>query len=70
VEQVKKEYAGKITFETYDLDNPEHVKVADKFGIRSIPTLIFINKDGATVSTLIGSQPKKLIVEHVEKTLK
>ena len=70
MEQVKKEYAGKISFETYDLDNPDHVNVANQFGIRSIPTLIFVNKDGATVNTLIGSQPKELIVENVENTLK
>ncbi|MBS3909561.1 MAG: hypothetical protein KGZ93_08035 [Actinobacteria bacterium] len=70
MEQVKKEYAGKIRFETYDLDNPDHIAVANQFGVRSIPTLIFINKDGATVSTLIGAQPKELIVENVERTLK
>ena len=70
MEQVKKEYAGEISFETYDLDNPDHVNVANQFGVSKIPTLIFVNKDGATVNTLIGSQPKELIVENVENTLK
>lgn len=70
MEQVQKEYEGKVTFEVYDLENQEHVKVADKYGIRAIPTLIFLDKNGATSNTLIGFQPKEVITQSVENILK
>ena len=44
----------------------EQENIASKFGIQSIPTLIFINK-GAEVERLVGSKTKETILEVFKK---
>lgn len=45
-------YAGKIDFKSVDVD--AQADLADKYGIRSIPTLIFFDKEGREVYREIG----------------
>ena len=55
VEELAREYEGKISFAKLDVDyNP---KTASKYGIMSIPTLL-IFKDGKPVSNIVGFRPK------------
>ena len=42
----------------------ENAELAQKYGIRGIPTLIFF-KDGEVKSTLVGNQPKTEIVKNL-----
>ena len=58
LEQLVDEYAGKVTVAKLDVDaNP---KAAARFGVRSIPTLLFF-KDGKLVDQVIGAVPKSVI---------
>jgi len=58
VEELSKEYEGKALIGKLDVDsNPN---VAMKFGIRSIPTLLFF-KGGQMVDRQVGLVPKSVL---------
>ena len=58
LEQLVDEYDGKVTVAKLDVDaNP---RAAARFGVRSIPTLLFF-KDGKLVDQVIGAVPKSII---------
>jgi thioredoxin 1 len=62
LEQLVDEYQGKVTITKLDVDaNP---RAAARFGVRSIPTLLFF-KDGKLVDQVIGAVPKS----HIEAKL-
>ena len=66
VEELAKEYEGKIKFAKMDVD--QNRQTPTKFGIRSIPTLIFF-KNGEVAQTIIGAQPKSNIDEELKKLI-
>jgi len=66
VEEMAKEYAGKVNFFKVDVDS--NTSTAQRFNIRSIPTLLFF-KNGQIVETIIGLKSKKELTEVVEKHL-
>ena len=63
VEQLAGEYEGKATIGKLDVDsNPE---VAMKYGIRSIPTILFL-KNGVVVDKQVGAAPKTMLAAKIE----
>jgi len=50
--------------EFLDIDVDEHRELGAKYGIRSIPTVLFI-RNGVVESQLVGMQPKTTIQEHI-----
>ena len=64
--EMSEEYDGRAKMVKVDVD--ENQMVAGSFGIRSIPTLLFF-KDGERVDQIIGTVPKKVITEKLEKLL-
>lgn len=66
VEELSKEYAGKIKIGKMDVD--QNRETPAKFGIRSIPTLILF-KGGEVAQTIVGAQPKSYIEEELKKVL-
>jgi thioredoxin len=64
VEELAKEYAGKLKVGKLDVDH--HQAVAGQYGIRSIPTLL-IFKGGKVVEQIVGAVPKKILAEKVSK---
>ena len=66
LEEVSDEYAGKIDVYKVNVDAEE--ELAMLFGLRSIPTLIFIEKDG-TMHRSQGAMGKPQLKEAIEKTL-
>ena len=66
VEELAKDYAGKVKVGKLNTDDAPDI--ASKFGIRSIPTLLFF-KDGAVVQQLVGAYPKSKISEKLESAL-
>jgi len=66
VEELAGEYEGKVTFAKLNVD--ENPKTASQYGIMSIPTL-FIFKDGAPVSNIIGFRPKAELKKSIDAVL-
>jgi thioredoxin 1 len=66
LDQLAKDYAGKIRVTKLDVDAQQ--RVAARFNIRSIPTLLFF-KDGKHVDTVIGAVPKPTIESKIQHHL-
>jgi thioredoxin 1 len=66
VEELAGEYDGKVNFFKVNVDNNQ--KVAGKYGVMSIPTLILF-KDGKPVSNLVGFRPKAELKKSLDKAL-
>jgi len=59
-ERLAERYGEQVTFAKVNVDDlPE---IANKFGIRSIPTLILL-KDGNVVERLVGVRPEQELVQ-------
>src|SRR5512136_567285 len=58
VDQIAQDFKGRVKVGKIDID--AHTGVAQKFGIRSIPTLL-IFKGGKVVDTVVGSDRTRLI---------
>ena len=66
IEELAEEYEGKATIAKVDVDTaPE---VAQQFGIRSIPTVLFF-KDGELVDQMIGAAPKAAYAQKLDALL-
>jgi thioredoxin 1 len=64
LEQLAVEYEGKLTVAKLDVDaNP---RSAARFGVRSIPTLLFF-KDGKLVDQVIGAVPKSTLEAKLQQ---
>lgn len=64
IDELAREYEGKVVFGKLNTD--ENRGVATKFGIMSIPTLLFI-KNGKLVDTIIGAVPREVIESKLRK---
>jgi thioredoxin 1 len=63
VEELAKDYDGKAVIGKLNVDeNPE---VATKYGIRSIPTILFI-KNGEVVDRQVGAVPKSVLEQKLK----
>lgn len=66
IEEISKEFEGKAVVGKVDVDhNPE---TAMKYGIRNIPTILFI-KNGQVVDKQVGAVPKSNLVAMLNKHL-
>jgi len=66
VEELAGEYEGKVTVVKLNVD--ENPKTASQYGVMSIPTL-FIFKDGAPVSNIVGFRPKAELKRNLDDVL-
>jgi len=66
VEELANEYEGKVTIGKVDVDNNDDI--TSKYGIRNIPTILFI-KNGEVVDKQVGAAQKSVLVEKIEKML-
>ena len=67
LEELSEEYAGKV--DIYKVDVDDERDLADIFGIRSIPTLLFIPMEGSPKRTM-GAMPKSQLKELLDSMLK
>ncbi|MFB3910513.1 MAG: thioredoxin [Candidatus Eisenbacteria bacterium] len=64
LEEIGPEYHGRLRIRKLDVDaNP---KTAQRFGIRSIPTMILF-KNGKPVDTIVGALPLRPLKERLDK---
>jgi thioredoxin len=66
VEELANEYDGKI--KVLKLNTDENPDIAGRYGIMSIPTLLFF-KGGQPVDKVIGAVPKRVLKEAIDKLL-
>ena len=66
IEELAEEYDGKAKICKVNTDEEQDIAV--KFGIRSIPTLIFM-KDGQVVDQIVGAQSKQVLAEKLDSLL-
>jgi thioredoxin 1 len=64
VEELAGEYQGKVKVGKLDVD--ENQQTAIKYGVRSIPTVLFL-KGGQVVDTLIGASSKSTFTDKITK---
>jgi thioredoxin 1 len=66
VEQLAGEYEGKLKVGKLDVDTNQ--RTASRFGIRSIPSILFF-KDGQVVDTIVGAVPKPILERKIQEHL-
>lgn len=66
IEQLAEEYKDKVVIGKIDVD--ENNEATEKFGIRNIPTVLFI-KNGQVVDKIVGAADKRLFVDKINKLL-
>ncbi len=66
IEELASDYEGRANICKVNTD--EEQDIAIRYGIRSIPTLLFF-KDGEVVDTLIGAMPKAQLAEKLDSLL-
>lgn len=64
IEEMAKEYAGKAVIGKCDVESAD--EIAMKYGVRNIPTIIFL-KNGEVVDKQVGACQKKDLVAKLEK---
>jgi len=66
IDVIAEEYAGKI--KVFKLDVQSEATIASKYGVSSIPTLLFF-KGGEVADRLVGMRPKQDITSHIDPLL-
>lgn len=66
LEDLSREYAGKVNI--YKIDTEAEQQLAAMFGIRSIPSLLFVPKDGKP-QMAVGALPKDSLVKAIDEVL-
>jgi thioredoxin 2 len=67
IDQIASELAGRVKVAKLNID--ENPGTANRFGVRSIPTLLVL-KGGKEVDRLVGVQPKQEILRRLENALR
>ncbi len=66
VDELAEEYSGRISFAKVDVD--QNPKIATRYGIMSIPTLLIFKK-GEPVSNIVGYRPKEELKRSLDAAL-
>ena len=66
VDEISTEYKDKVVVGKLDVDNNDDT--TSKYGIRNIPTVLFI-KDGEVVDKVVGAGPKKMFTDKIDKLI-
>src|SRR5215471_15966415 len=67
VEEIATQYAGRLTVGKLNVD--EHPAVAQRYGITSIPALVFFYA-GQVMDTVVGAVPKSVLAARVDDVLR
>ncbi len=66
VEELAKDYDGRLKVAKIDVE--ESQQTAMKYGILSVPTLLFLRK-GKVADQLVGNHPRQVLEERIAKVL-
>ena len=70
-DKVKSKYSSKITFTKVNTARMDRkvMKNIEKYDIKVVPTLIFLDKDGNTVSKTEGSMPEEMLCDYLDRLI-
>ncbi|GAB4280244.1 MAG: hypothetical protein Kow0056_14410 [Coriobacteriia bacterium] len=55
VDRLEQDFDGKVEFRLYNLErDPSANSIADEYGVRFVPTFVFLDSDGNTVDQWVG----------------
>ena len=66
IDELAKEFDGKAKI--CKVNSDEQADLSAKYGVRSIPTMLFI-KDGEIVDQLVGASPKQAIADKINSLI-
>lgn len=66
IDEIGQEYQDKVVVGKLDVDNNDETTA--KYGIRNIPTVLFI-KNGEVVDKVVGAGPKSMFTDKIDKLL-
>ena len=66
IDEIGNEYQDKAVVGKLDVDNNDETTA--KYGIRNIPTVLFI-KNGEVVDKVVGAGPKSMFTDKIDKLL-
>ncbi len=66
VDAIATEYEGKAVVGKVNVD--QHPSIAAKFGVRNIPTIVFL-KNGELVDKVVGAVPKEQLAEKLSANI-
>lgn len=66
IDEIGNEYQDKVVVGKLDVDNNDETTA--KYGIRNIPTVLFI-KNGEVVDKVVGAGPKTMFTDKIDKYL-
>lgn len=66
LEDLSKTYAGKVNI--YKIDTEAEQQLAGMFGIRSIPSLLFVPREGKPQMS-VGALPKDALIKAIDEVL-
>jgi thioredoxin 1 len=66
IDELSKEFAGKVNF--YKVNTDEEQELAGAFGIRSIPSLLFVPMTGQP-KMAVGALPKEAMKQAIQEEL-
>ncbi len=66
VEEIAAEYAGRLKVAHLDIDSAQ--ATAARYGVMSVPTLLFL-KGGRVRDQIMGYVPKEKLIEKIERIL-
>lgn len=61
--ELAENHDGRVRFAKINVDSAQHA--AAEFGVRSIPTLVFL-QDGREIGRITGMQPKQSLEHHID----
>ena len=67
LDELSKEYAGKV--DVYKVNTDKEPEIASAFGVQSIPTILFIPKEGQPQVSR-GAMPKTAFVDRIKNIFK
>ncbi|MCK5595086.1 thioredoxin family protein [bacterium] len=67
IAEIKKEYAGQVKVVFYDVWTSEGRPYGQKYGVRAIPTQVFLDKDGKEFFRHTGFFSKEEIIKVLKK---
>jgi len=67
LEEIEKEYQGQVEVIFHDVKTPAGKPYIEEFGVRAIPTQVFLDKDGNEYFRHLGFFPKEEVIKVLQQ---